>query len=257
VSSLHGRSVVITRSRAQAGPFARAIAERGAVPVLFPTIEIRPLQDWAALDRALSQIDRYAWLVFTSVNTVEAVWDRLRALGRSGLGDVARIAAIGPATAQALGDRGATIDAMPETHGGAAIAAALGELARRPVLLPRSDIGRVETAESLRAAGAVVEEIVAYHTTPARPDPDGLEALHGTVDAVTFTSPSTVRNFMTLAGPASRELLARTLIACIGPATAAAVIGQGLAPPLEATIATSGGLLDALEEHFALHPETA
>jgi uroporphyrinogen-III synthase len=249
--------VVITRSRAQAAPLAQALAARGAIPVLFPTIDIRPLDDCAAFDRFLERLDRYDWLVFTSVNAVAAVCERLRVLGQSGLTDSARIAAVGPATAAALAERGAPIGAMPTDFRGAAIAGGLGALAGRRVLLPRADIGREETADALRKAGAVVDEVVAYHTTPATLDSAGLAALHRGVDAVTFTSPSTVRNFVTLVGPGARELLARTLVACIGPVTAAQVIALGLTPPLEARDATSAALLDVLEAHFSAHVETA
>ncbi len=257
MTGLQGRSVVITRSRAQAGPFARSVSARGAIPVLFPTIDIRPLEDCTALDRALMEADQYAWIVFTSANTVAAVWERLGALGRNGLGGSGRIAAVGPATAAALAERGAPVGAMPADYRGAAVAAALGEVAGRRVLLPRADIGGEETVAALREAGAVVTEVVAYHTTPATADPEGLAALCGRVDVVTFTSPSTVRNFLTLTGPGGRALLARSVVACIGPVTAAAVTELGLTPPLEASPSTAEGLLDILEAHFTSHPETA
>ena len=255
MNGLQGRSVVITRSRAQAAPFAQALAARGAIPVLFPTIDIRPLDECTALDRVLKGADQYAWIVFTSVNAVTAVWERLRALGQTEL--PGRIAAVGPATAAALAQRGAPIGAMPTDFRGAAIAGALGDVAGRRVLLPCADIGREETAEALRVTGAVVEEVVAYCTAPAAPDPIGLAGLRGKVDAVTFTSPSTVRYFVTLVGPGACDLLARSLVACIGPVTAAAVTELGLAPPLQAPRSTGEALLDVLEAHFTSHPEAA
>ena len=257
MNGLRGRSVVITRSRAQATPFAHALAARGAIPVLFPTIDVRPLDDCTALDRVLTGVDQYDWIVFTSSNAVTTVWERLGVLGQTTLPAAARIAAIGPATARALAQRGAPIGAMPTDFRGAAIAGALGDLRGRRVLLPRADIGREETAEALREAGALVEEVIAYHTTPAAPDPAGLAALRGKVDAVTFTSPSTVRNFVTLVGPGAPALLARSLVACIGPVTAAAVTELGLTPPLQAPRSTSEALLDVLEAHFTPHMERA
>jgi uroporphyrinogen III methyltransferase/synthase len=247
---------VITRSRAQAAPFAQALEARGAIPVFFPTIEIRPLDDCALLDRVLGRPDRYDWIVFTSVNAVTEVWERLSVLGRTALTSSGRIAAVGPATAAALVERGAQIGAMPSDFRGAAIAGALGALTGRRVLLPRADIGREETTDALRQAGAVVDEVVAYHTTPATPDPAGLATLRRGVDAVTFTAPSTVRNFLTLVGPDARDLLARTLVACIGPVTAAQVVALGLTPPLEAPEATSTAILDVLETHFSAQVET-
>jgi len=257
MSGLQGRTVVITRSRAQAAPLAQALAARGAIPVFFPTIDIRPLEDYAALDRALKHADQYAWIVFTSANAVTAVWERLQALGQTGLAASGRIAAVGPATAAALARRGAPIGAMPADSRGAAIARSLGNLAGRRVLLPRADIGREDTGEALREAGAAVEEVVAYHTTLAATDPGALASLRGKVDAVTFTSPSTVRNFVRLVGPEAGALLSRSLVACIGPVTAAAVTELGLAPPLQAPRATGEALLDLLEAHFTAHPETA
>ena len=251
MSGLEGRSVVITRSRAQAAPFADALSARGAIPILFPTIEIRPLDDCAALDDALTRLDQYSWIVFTSANTVSAVWERLRALGRTKLEGARRIAAVGPATGAELVERGALIDAIPTTFRGSAIADALGRLDNQRVLLPRGDIGREETAESLRAAGAAVDEVVAYRTVVPASDRFGLTALRAGVDAVTFTSPSTVHNFVSLVGPDSAKLLHRSVVACIGPVTAAAVTDLGLAQPLQAHHSTSEGLIEILEAHFA------
>jgi uroporphyrinogen III methyltransferase/synthase len=242
---------VITRSRAQAAAFAQALSARGAIPILFPTIEIRPLDDCSALDHALTHLDQYDWIVFTSANTVSAVWERFRALGRTNLVGARRIAAVGPATGAELVKRGAAIDAVPSTFRGAAIADALGRLNDQRVLLPRADIGREETAEALRDAGAIVDEVVAYQTVIPATDRFGLTALRAGVDAVTFTSPSTVHNFVSLVGPDSPKLLARSVVACIGPVTAAAVTDLGLAQPIQAHHSTSQGLIEILEAHFA------
>jgi uroporphyrinogen-III synthase len=251
MSGLEGRSVVITRSRGQATSFAHALAARGAIPILFPTIEIRPLDDCSELDDAVARLDQYSWIVFTSANTVSAVFDRLQTLGRANPPSTLRIAAVGPATGAELVERGAGIDAMPATFRGAAIADALGRLDNQRVLLPRADIGREETGDALRAAGAVVDEVIAYQTVIPESDRFGLTALRAGVDAVTFTSPSTVHNFVSLVGPDSSKLLARSVLACIGPVTAAAVTDLGLGQPLQAHHSTSEGLLEILESHFA------
>ncbi|HSE69023.1 MAG TPA: uroporphyrinogen-III synthase [Gemmatimonadales bacterium] len=242
---------MITRSRVQAMTLAQALSARGAIPIFFPTIEIRPLEDCSTLDAALTRLDDYSWIVFTSANTVSAVWERLRALGRANPAGAARIAAVGPATGAELVERGAAIDAMPATFRGVAIADVLGRLDNQRVLLPRADIGREETAESLREAGAVVDEVVAYQTAMPESDRFGLTALRAGVDAVTFTSPSTVHNFVSLVGPESPRLLARSVVACIGPVTAAAVTDLGLGQPLQAHHSTSEGLIEILEAHFA------
>ncbi len=250
MSGLAGRSVVLTRSRAQAAVMAEALVARDAIPLCFPTIEIRPLEDYRELDGALEDGARYDWIVFTSANAVSAVRERLQARGRTALAGSARIAAVGPATAAELARHGAAVSAMPAQFRGAAIAGALGDLRGARVLLPRADIGRDETVDALRAAGALVDDIAAYHTAPAVPDPDVIEALHGTVDAVTFTSPSTVRNFFALVGPDARRLLARTVVACIGPVTAATVTSFGLLPPLQAPRPTGDALIDLLDAYF-------
>jgi uroporphyrinogen-III synthase len=209
------------------------------------------LNDCTALDDALTHVDQYDWIVFTSANTVSAVWERLKAFGRTNLAGARRIAAVGPATGAELVERGAAIDAVPTTFRGAAIADALAGLDKQRVLLPRADIGREETAEALREAGAVVDEVVAYQTVMPASDRFGLTALRAGVDAVTFTSPSTVHNFVSLVGPDSPKLLARSVVACIGPVTAAAVTDLGLAQPIQAHHSTSQGLLEILEAHFA------
>jgi len=242
---------VVTRAREQAGPLCRALEARGAVPVLFPTIVTRAADDPAPLDAALGRLADYAWVVFTSANAVRYVARRMALVGRTGLPPGTRAAAVGSATAQALAEQGIAVAAVPEEFRGERVAAALGAVTARRVLLPSADIGREETASALRAAGAVVDEVTAYHTGPASPDPAGRRALEAGVDAITFTSPSTVRNFVQLVGGAAPRLLRGVVVAAIGPATAEALRDQGLPADVLAAMSTVEALVEAVDGHVA------
>jgi uroporphyrinogen-III synthase len=259
VSALSGKRVVVTRAAAQAGGLVAALQARGAVAVLFPTIEIRPLDDPRPLRAALDGLNGYDWVVFTSANAVGAVLDALDGASLAALG-ARKLAAVGPATAAALRRRGLAVAALPEEYRGEAIAAIMGEVAGQWVLLPRSEIGLPWLANRLGDAGAFVHEIAVYRTLPAQPDPAGLEALHAGVDALAFSSPSTVRNFLALyrqhgpgaAGSApSLPPLERAVVACIGPTTAEAARECGLPVHVVAPAHTTAGLIDALEAYFA------
>jgi len=267
MSALAGKRIVVTRPRAQAAALCGPLAERGAEPILFPTIEVAPLEDYTALDEAIQRLDKYAWLVFTSVNGVDAFWGRLDRAGAA-LSPNLRVTAVGPATAQALARRGVTAAFVPGEYVGEAVAAGLDDVAGRWVLLPRAETAREALAVELRQRGAVVHEIAAYRTLPAMPEASGLRELRRGVDAITFTSSSTVHNFIALlsGGPpyidaaAIRRLgrdgvpmpsLGRAAIACIGPITAQTARAAGLPVDVMAAEYTTGGLVDALEEYFA------
>jgi uroporphyrinogen III methyltransferase/synthase len=252
VSALVGRTVVVTRPREQAAPFAALLERHGARVVVFPTIVTRPA-DPAALDRAIAALETYAWVVFPSANAVRFVRDRLAAAGRHGMPAGVRVAAVGSATAALLEQHGIRVDAVPEEFVGTAVPPALGDLRGRRVLLPRADIGRAETVAALEAAGARVEAVTVYHTVPAEPDPAGLAALERGVDAVTFTSPSTFTNFRQLLGDRAAALLGRAVIASIGPVTSAAIRDAGLPVHVEPAEHTTAALAAALDTHFASH----
>jgi len=267
MKALAGKRIVVTRPRAQAAALSGLLAERGAEPILFPTIEIAPMDDHAELDGAIRRLDQFAWLVFTSVNGVDAFWARLNLIGATLSPDL-RVAAIGPATAQALEKRAIQPAFVPGEYVGEAVAAGLDDVAGRRVLLPRADIAREALAVELGQRGAIVHEIAAYRTLPAVPDADGLHELRRGVDAVTFTSSSTVQNFVALlsGGPqyvdtaAIRRMgrdgvpmssLGRAASACIGPITAQTAREAGLPVDVIAVEYTTGGLVDALEAYFA------
>jgi uroporphyrinogen-III synthase len=256
--ALEGRRIVVTRTREQAGELARALETHGAAVVLAPVIRIEPLPQLGALRAALAGLSAYRWVVFTSQNAVQIVFDRLLAWGLAPrVFATTAVAAIGTATAGALTERGVTPALVPDEFVGEALAEALaarggGGLAGCRVLIPSAQEARDALAAGLRAHGAVVEVIPVYRTVPARTDLSGLaaELTEGRIDAVTFTSSSTVRCFADLVGgDAARS--GRFAAAVIGPVTAATARELGLREVLEAEPHTVPGLVDALLRRFA------
>jgi len=247
---LTGKRILVTRPRAQAAALCDKLAALGAEPIVFPTIDIAPLEDHTALDRAIAGLSSYPWVVFTSVNGVAAVWDRLAAMGKDGCAfDGIQVAAIGPATAHALGKRGVQAQFIPDEYVAEAIVEGIGDVQGRRILLPRADIARETLALELEGRGAVVDEIAAYRTLPAAPDPTGLAELRHGVDAITFTSSSTVRNFVALMG--RDGLSSNTVVACIGPITANTARELGFRVDVVATEYTMDGLVRALADYFS------
>ena len=252
---LFGKRVLVTRSRTQASALSHQLVAQGAEPVELPTIEIAPLDDYSELDAALASLSRYQWLVFTSANGVEAAFTRLRETGRDArwLGPI-KVAAIGPATADALMERGVAADFVPDTFTSEAAAEGFQRFSMKGsrVLLPRADIGTETLPDGLAAQGALVDQVTAYRTVIPTSSADQARELlaSGTIDAITFTSSSTVRNLMKLLD-GDTALLGGVLIASIGPVTSATARDMGLVVGLEATEHTIPGLVRALTEHYA------
>lgn len=249
MAELSGKRVLVTRPQAQAEEFVAALRQAGAEPVCFPVIAIGAVPDTAALDRALGKLACYDWLVLTSVNGVAAVWERFAALDISALPPGLRVAAIGPKTAEALRSRGVNPDFVPQEYIAEAIVPGLGDLRGRWVLLPRAELARPDLAIAIRQAGGIPHEIVAYRTLPADPEAEGLAALRQGVDILTFTSSSTVRNFIAIvaaAGLDPRNLPGDPVVACIGPITADTARQEGLRVDVVAEEYTTAGLLAAL-----------
>lgn len=250
MKAMENKRILVTRPRAQAADLCDKLAALGAVSIVFPTIEIAPLADPALLDEAIRHLAHYQWIIFTSVNGVKAFWDRLDAVG-AGLVPAHHIAAIGPATARALESHGVTVTLIPDEYVAEAIVDKIGDVRGQRILLPRADIAREALAHELQQRGALVDEIAAYRTLPAAPDPIGLAELQRGVDVITFTSSSTVRNFVALVGRDSSP--PHTLIACIGPITASTARELGLRVDIMASEYTMAGLVSALEEYFSTH----
>ena len=163
---LAGRRIVVTRQEAQAEALCRRLAERGADPIRFPTIDFRPLPA-AEMDHALKRLDDYAWIVFSSPNAVRFFLRRLKVSEQELV--FPRIAAIGPSTAAELIEAGIEVDFVPAEHSGEALAATLPSVAERSILVPRTRQGRPEVVDGLRKRGAHVDDVAIYETVPAEP----------------------------------------------------------------------------------------
>jgi uroporphyrinogen-III synthase len=246
---LQGRRVLVTRAREQASDLERQLQAIGAVPLAFPTIRIvPPTDDYAALDAALRQLQTFDWAVFTSVNGVQHVWQRLEALGLSTADTThLRLAAIGPATAKALAAKGLEIAVMPPHYVAESLLDAIPSPAGQRFLLPRADIARDALRTGLQAAGAEVVEVPAYHTVPAEPTPEDWAALDRGVDIMTFTASSTVHHFVAQIGRERLQRLAQNaLVAAIGPITADTARSLGLRVDVVADRYTIAGLVEAM-----------
>ncbi|HSL28853.1 MAG TPA: uroporphyrinogen-III synthase [Anaerolineales bacterium] len=242
------KRILITRPRAQAEGFAQKLRAAGFEPVYFPVIKIQPIENNVALERALGKLDCYDWIVFTSVNAVEVVFD-----GHSPLilkvGSGVNFAAIGPKTAEALEAHGVHPDFVPKEYVAEAVLPGLGDLRGKWILLPRAEIARKALPEAICEAGGIAHEIAVYRTLPAEPDPDGLVALKAGVDVITLTSSSTVHNFMSLArahGLDPLRLPGNPLFACIGPVTEQTAREEGLVNLMTAREFTTEGLVEAI-----------
>ncbi|MSP13631.1 MAG: hydroxymethylbilane synthase [Chloroflexi bacterium] len=274
------RRILITRPPHQAAKLATQLEMLGALAVICPTIEIAPPPDWTAVDGALAEIERFAWVVFTSANGVESILARLRETGRlkqvktllqnqvggdararalavscgrrTGLGQV-RLAAIGPGTAAALADYGLPVAFMPTTYLTAQVAAELPIIPGERVLLLRADIATPELAQVLQERGAQVANLCAYRTLAASSTTALEEALAGGIDGVTFTSASTVRYFVELLAAAKRRLDPGVAVFCIGPVTASAARDHGLSVQAVAEDHTIPGLVAAIVKYYNQH----
>jgi uroporphyrinogen III methyltransferase/synthase len=254
---LFGRRVVVTRSRSQASDLVAALAEAGALPVEFPTIKVTPpSDDYAALDEAIvrlraADILHYDWLIFTSVNGVEQFFGRLDRVGDVRDLKGVRLAAIGPATAAALKKRGLAIDFVPGEYRAEAVIEGLLalDIAGTRVLIPRARGAREILPEKLAEAGVEVDVVPAYETVLDETGSSEMKDMlaSGDIDVITFTSSSTVKNFVSLLDGADfTALSANVTIACIGPITADTARGLGLRVDLVAGEYTIPGLVSAL-----------
>jgi uroporphyrinogen III methyltransferase/synthase len=261
---LFGRRIVVTRSREQAGELVDMIEERGADAIQAPTIRIAPPEDVAALDRACADAGAYDWIVFTSANAVDYFMQRVIANGDVRDLKGVRLCAIGPSTAQRVSRYGVRVDLTPDDAKSEAVIDALrgaGSLKGARVLLPRSDIAREVLADQLRDAGASVSEVAAYRTMPlGESQRDGDQDIYRMlldrrIDAVTFTSASTVKNFAKMFGEEqAADLLRTTVVASIGPVTAEAAQQLGIETTVMPERYTIPDLVDALVEHFRSVP---
>jgi uroporphyrinogen-III synthase len=250
--------VLVTRTADQAPAFSDRLRAAGFTPVEFPTIQLEPLP-WEMLDAALAGLPRFDWLIFTSVNAVDFFLQRVDALALP-LASLPRIAAVGSSTADRLAARSLAIDYMPDAFVGTELVLGLGNLTGKQVLLPRAKIGRPEITKLLLAQGAEVTEVPLYDTVTAVPTPEAFVEFNKGFAAITFTSPSSVRNFFAIVAangdkftlPVQRAL-DRALIVCIGPVTAEAAEKAGLPSGLVPAEYTIDGMVQLLTA--ALQPK--
>ena len=256
-SPIAGKRIVITRPRSQAAPLVAALEDLGARAILFPTIEIVPVSDKAQIDQAIDRLDSFDWIIFTSVNGVSLFWDRMQSRNpdAAGLG-APRVAAIGPATAAELHRRGASPDFVPDEYVADRIPDGLGDVSGLNVLLPRAARARQDLAFDLKNRGAVITDLAVYDTISPTPDHAAVAELKHGVDAVTFTSSSTVQHFVEMTSEMP-DILGHSLVACIGPITAATARELQIRVDIVAPEYTTEGVVKALVQLFTQHRQTA
>ena len=245
---LFGKRIVVTRAKGQADALSARLRALGAGVVELPTIEIQPAPDYTPLDRAIANLDSYDWLIFTSANGVRFFLERLDASSTDLRSLRARICAIGPATRAAVQALHLKVDLMGQEYvaEGLLEAFAAHHLAGKRVLLPRAAVARDLVPAELARRGALVDVVEAYRTVPPQQAARQAAAIFGGApqpDCVTFTSSSTVRNFVAAAGAAALEGVA---VASIGPITTRTARDLGIAVAVEAPVFSVDGLVQAI-----------
>jgi uroporphyrinogen III methyltransferase/synthase len=256
--ALYGWTVLVPRTKDQAGEMSDRLVSHGALPIEVPTIAVEPPRSPAQMERAVKGLvdGRFQWVVFTSTNAVRAVWEKFNEFGLDARAfSGVKIACVGQATADRVRAFGINPELVPSGE-----QSSLGLLDEFPpyddifdpvnrVLLPRADIATETLAEGLRERGWEIEDVTAYRTVRAAPPPAQTREMikTGGFDAVCFTSSSTVRNLVGIAGKPH----ARTIVACIGPKTAETAAEFGLRVDVQPETAAVGPLVEALAEHAA------
>lgn len=253
---LFGKRIVITRARAQASGLVSMLSKLGAQCIEIPTIQIVPPEDTAPLKDCINHIKNYDWLVFTSVNGVKFFFDTLFTMGHDVrvLGHL-KFACIGPVTKERLKDYGILSDILPKTYRAESVIDAFSkfDITDKKVLLPRAKLARTILPEELTKMGAKIDEVIAYET---KLDDDGKKELislleNNAIDAITFTSSSTVSNFMSqLESTNAIKLLKNVVTASIGPITSDTARSLGINPDIEAKEYTIPGLVDSLLAYY-------
>ena len=252
---LFGKRIVVTRPKEQARPLSSLFEEMGAEVLEFPAIEIAPLRSYAALDKAMDGLGSYDWIIFTSVNGVGGFFERLRFLGR----DVRemhgpKIAAIGEVTAEELDARGINVDMVPDDYRAEGLIELFKEmdLKGKRVFIPRAKEAREILPESLRGMGASVDVVPVYETKkPGKAKTAALkkDIIEERIDVITFTSSSTVRNFLETVGEIKVKG-GRPVLACIGPVTAKTLADSGYKAAIMPAEYTAAGLAEAVAAYF-------
>lgn len=252
---LFGKRIIVTRSRTQASDLVTRLRELGADVIPFPTISIEPPENAKPLADAIKQLESFDWIVFTSSNTVDSVFEQLKVSGKDSRAlSHCKVCAIGSATCERLAANGIVPDLMPERQ----ISQALFETMKaqdlikgKRFLLPRADIAPQDFPKSLAAEGAEVVQVEAYRTVPAKPNPVAMQAIRdASADIVTFTSSSTANNFASLVRTEFNELPDGITYVSIGPETTKAATSEGMNIAIEAQQHDINGLVDAIIQNF-------
>jgi uroporphyrinogen III methyltransferase/synthase len=261
---LFGKRILMTRAKEQAVELAEQLASYGAEPVEAPTIQIVSPVDWAPVDRAIRTIGTYGWVIFTSVNGVAKFMTRL---GTNGMDARClagkRICCIGPRTAQELAKFGVRADIVPADYQAEGVLAAVGTqgLATARILIPRAEVARELLPDELRAQGAHVDVVSVYRTIIPDADAGGWhqQLVDRQIHAVTFTSSSTVRNFIEILGGVeqARPLVQSVTVACIGPITAKTAEEYGLTVSVMPGENTIPALVDSIVRYFGSREQIA
>lgn len=249
---LQGKRILITRTRTQASDLSRELRELGAEIIEYPTIEIKEPESFIEIDKGFENLKEFNHIIFTSVNGVEAFFNRLRVLNIDvrNIGN-GKIHAVGPSTKSALEDRGIIVDIIPDVYTAEGILEAIKDKITKgdKVLLPRADISRKALAIGLDEMGAIVEDMDIYRTTvPTYRREELVEILKEPVDYITFTSSSTVRNFMEILGEENKDLIKDSKVAVIGPITRKTAKDLGLSISIEPEEYTVKALAEKIKE---------
>ena len=261
---LFGKRILVTRPKAQAADLVNRLEAMGGEAIEAPMIRVVPPEDFGALDAACERAGDFDWIVFSSVNAVDAFIERLLAGPRDlRMLKGVKLCVVGPSTGERLARCGLKVDVTPDEYRADAVVpamAALGGLQGQKVLLPHGEIGREIVADELRRLGADVTEVVAYRTVIAEAEREGEPdiyrmLLERRIDVVTFTSASAVRNFVRVLGdePAA-DLLRTTVVASIGPVTAEAAAQFRIQSTIVPSSYTIQALVDAIVEYFQKQP---
>ena len=264
--ALEGRAILVTRARAQSEEITAGIEALGGTVIHCPTIEFAAPSDPAPLDAAIDRLEGFDWIVFASANAVTFFCDRLNQVREDGVDSIQSLVTcvVGPATAKALTSAGIEADVIPEIATSEGALSAIIEyaggseaLAGVRFLIPRARVAREVLPTELVKLGAVVEAVEAYQTIRPTIDTEKIITLleKGSVDAITFTSPSTISNFAVLVGSQDlSKLLGNCLVACIGPVTTATALQYGLHNPIEPEVHTSASLIEVIASSLSAKP---
>jgi len=241
---LEGKRILLTRPKNQYSEWAGKLTFLGALPVSLPLIEIIPVSQSDTINNTLLNLNKYAWIIFTSENAARYFINILRDNKKKVIGS--KIAAIGSKTAAFLEQNGFEVDFIPGIYTAVELAESIPNIAERSVLLPRTDIADDELFSLLSRRGAIVDEVIVYTTRKITKVKEELQQLiNEGLDVVTFASPSVVEAFCEMV--IDRK---NVKIACIGPVTAAKVKEYGLLPDIIAGTFTADGLTQAIIEYY-------